>query len=387
MRYLFTFAGGRGHFIPTLPVARALAGRGHDVVYACQEAMVDTVAAEGLAAVASAGATLAKPSDRRPLVPVDRLAEERVIRNVFAGQIARERTGQLLGVAATWRPDVIVRDEMDFGAAVAAEALGVPHAAVIVIAAGGLVRPDLVGQPLSALRVEHGLGADPELEMLHRFLTIVPVPVSYRDPRDPLPATAHHVRPAVLDARDVDRPEVGTRRPTVYFTLGTIFHQESGDLFTRVLAGVCHLPVDVLVTVGTEIDPKELGDQPPNVRVERFVPEARVLPHCDALVSHAGSGTVISALAFGLPSVLLPMGADQPLNADRCSELGVATVLDVSTCTSDDIGRAVATVMSDPSYRAKATQLRDEIAALPGAQHAASLLERLGASRAAILSD
>ena len=103
---------------------------------------------------------------------------------------------------------------------------------------------------------------------------------------------------------------------------------ESGDLFQRVLAGLRDLPIDLIVTVGRDLDPVDLGTQPANVHVERFMPQAALLPHCDLVVSHAGSGSVLGALAHGLPMVLLPIGADQPLNAARCQALGVADVLD-----------------------------------------------------------
>jgi UDP:flavonoid glycosyltransferase YjiC (YdhE family) len=379
VRFLFTFCGGSGHLLPTLPIARALAARGHAVAYGCQDAMCGTVEANGFAAFDSGGPTLLAPNERRPLMPVDRRAEEEVVGEGFAGRTARDRAPRLLSLATAWRPDVVVRDEMDFGAAVAAEVLGIPHAAVMVIAAGGLVRPDVVGDSLKMLRAAHGLNNDPELLMLHRYLTLVPVPPSYRDPRDPLPARAHYIRPAVIDTSEpfVASTRTVRARPTVYVTLGTVFPQESGDLFTRIVTGVRDLPVDILVTVGRELDPAELGTQPAHVRVEQFLPQASVLPNCDVVVSHAGSGSVMGALAFGLPSVLVPMGADQPLNADRCVDLGVGRALDAVNSTPAEFASAVSGVLSDPSYRLAAARIRDEISALPGSEHAADLLEDL----------
>ena len=67
---------------------------------------------------------------------------------------------RLLDVIDQWRPDVLVRDEGDF---VAAERRGIPHASIVVLAAGGLIRPDLLAEPLNALRADHGLPADPNL--------------------------------------------------------------------------------------------------------------------------------------------------------------------------------------------------------------------------------
>jgi MGT family glycosyltransferase len=239
--------------------------------------------------------------------------------------------------------------------------------------------------------------------MLHRFLTIVPVPPSFRDPGDPLPLTAHHVRPAVLGSPVLGPtgpgptgpgptglgptglgPTVLGRPPTVYFTLGTIFNQESGDLFPRVLRALSGLPVEVVVTIGNELDPSEIGPQPANVRVERFLPPASVMARADAVVSHAGSGTVIAALAFGLPQVLLPMGADQPLNADRCQSLGVAVVLDAVASTADEIAAAAVNALEDRRYRDRAGAVQEEIRSLPGPEHAASLLEQLAASKAPV---
>ena len=121
---------------------------------------------------------------------------------------------------------MLLRDEMDFGAAVAAEALALPHAAVTVVAAGGFVRPDVVGEPLDVLRRAHGL--PPDAGMLHRHLTVVPVPPSFRDPADPVPGRVVHVRPAGWTAER-------RREPLVLATLGTVFAQESGDLFLRLL--------------------------------------------------------------------------------------------------------------------------------------------------------
>jgi UDP:flavonoid glycosyltransferase YjiC (YdhE family) len=347
------------------------------------------VAPDGMPVLASGGPTLLAADERRPLVALDRAAQRQSFQHGFAGRTARARAARLVGVIRDWGPDLVVRDEGDFGAAVAAEASGVPHAAVIVLAAGMMTDAALLGPPLDALRVEHGLAADPGCLMLHRSLTLVPVPPSFRHPDAPLPVTAHHIRPAVVDGRGDatagastgHRSDGPSDRPKVYVTLGTVFPQESGDLFTRILDGLSQLPVDVTVTVGAAVDPSELGRQPPHVRVERFVPLAEALASCTAVVSHAGSGTLLGALAFGLPSVLFPLGADQPYNADRAVDIGVARVLDAVTAQPGEVAAAVAEVLDHPAYREAAERVRAEILSLPGADHAADLLERLAEER------
>ncbi len=241
-----------------------------------------------------------------------------------------------------------------------------------------MITPGLLDEPLAKLCDEVGL-AHQSPDFLDRHLTLVPVMPSFRDPASRLPARALTYHPDVLAgglpgdrSTDVERWLAGRPgRPLVYFTLGTVFHQESGDLFPRVLDGLEHLPVDVVVTVGRELDPTDLGPRGDHILVERFVPQRELLPHCQAVVSHAGSGTVVSSLACGVPLALLPMGADHPFNADRCVALGVARVLDALTASPDDVRDAVDDVLNTPSYRASAAQLRSEAEALPPVEAAA----------------
>src|SRR5262249_48125850 len=148
----------------------------------------------------------------------------------------------------------------------------------------------------------------------------------------PLPETAFSIYPSLpLAQKDQSLAWLSQLKEekTVYFTLGTVFNRESGNLFERVINGLKTLPINLIVTVGKHIDPTEFGEQSPNVKIMQYIPQALLLPHCDLIVSHAGSGSVMGALAHGLPQLLLPMGADQPLNAERCLALGLALSLDV----------------------------------------------------------
>ncbi len=378
---LFTFAGGNGHLEPLVPLARAAEAAGHTVAFVGRPWMLPKVEALGFLAFAT-GSDVGLTPKRLPLAAIDMERELRAVSNGFARRIARERAMGLLPLCAAWQPDILVCEELDFGAMIVAERIGLPHATVLVIAAGSLVRPELVAAPLNELRAEHGLPPDPALTLLGRHLVLSPFPPSYREPAFPLPATAHTFRPRALDpAGAAGRAWVAhlPDAPSVYFTLGTVFNMESGDLFQRVLAGLRELPINLIVTVGRDIDPAELGLQPPNVQIERYIPQGALLPYCDLVVAHGGSGSVMGALAHGLPLVLLPLGADQPLNAVRCEALGVAQVLDALVATPQAVRAAVTQVLQEPGYRQAAKGLQSEIAALPGPEHAVGLLEKLRA--------
>jgi UDP:flavonoid glycosyltransferase YjiC (YdhE family) len=105
---------------------------------------------------------------------------------------------------------------------------------------------------------------------------------------------------------------------------------------------------------------------PENVRVEQYIPFSRLLPRCDAMISHAGYGTVMAGLCNGLPMLLLPLGADQPLHAARCEALGAATVIERGALSEGAIREGLGRLLGDRSLRDRAGDVRQAIEAMPG---------------------
>ncbi len=136
-------------------------------------------------------------------------------------------------------------------------------------------------------------------------------------------------------------------------------------------------PVNLVVAVGRHRDPDAFGPQPPRVRVERVVDHGALLPRCDLVVSHGGFSTIMRSLAAGVPLVVIPVQGDQPRNARRCVDLGVGRMVVPEARESGAIRAAVRAVLADPACRTNSQRLREEIAALPGADHAVALLEQL----------
>jgi UDP:flavonoid glycosyltransferase YjiC (YdhE family) len=318
--------------------------------------MLEAIRERGFDALESPGKA-PDPAARMPLKPYDPADEERAMREWYGGELARRRADALAAIGREWAADRVVRDEVDYGAAVAAERLGVPSASVLVIAGTAFMRPEVAGDRLPRVRASLGMtGAGP------REAVLSPFPPSVRDD------------PGAFAFRGGDPPAAGG--DAVYLTLGTVFNAESGDLLPRALAGIRELGLPLVVTTGRQIDPAELGPQPPHVRVQRWIPQEELLPWCRAVVSQAGSGIALAALAHGLPSVLLPVGADQPYTAARVEQLGAGVVLDPLTATAGDIAAAVRRVLEDGGYAAAARRVREAYLALPSAGEAVAWLVR-----------
>jgi MGT family glycosyltransferase len=292
----------------------------------------------------------------------------------------------LLAIADAWPFDVLVRDPLEFGGCVAAEVLAVPHVACGPLfcfwdgawhaAPGECAKPEL-----DAVRAAHGLPPDPELAMLHRHLSLACLPRAFLGPDLNIPPNTRFLRPVPFDRPDGETLpswiEELPPRPTVHASLGTIFHRTPG-VFEAILDGLRDEPITLLLAVGRDQDASRFGPQPGNVRIERYFPHALLLPRCDLVITHGGYGSVMACLGAGVPMVVIPLaGGDQVGNANRCAALGVARVVPPDQRAPDVIREAVRDVLGDPRYRANAGQLRQQLLAMPGPEHAVDQLERL----------
>ena len=390
MRALFTCNPNVGHFHPLVPIARAMMDAGHEVAFATPASFVATVERAGFRAIPAglAKAVAEAFPEIRGLRGPDELAFMWAhVRPAQAAAMASD----LLQIIAGWRPDILVRENAEFGGCIVAERLGIPYACVEVNAAG--ISPErrrMRSAGLAGLLAEHGLAPDPELQIDERQLVLSPFPPSYRGAPVRVADTPWlSVRPTPFDRSSDDRPPTWIEdlaRPSVYLTLGTsaLFNMRPA-IFRAFIEGLADEPLNLIVAVGHNNDPAELGPTPPNVRIERYIPQTLVFPRCHMVICHAGSGTVMAAMAHGLPLVLIPIGADQPVNAARCSGLGLARVLQEDALDPSTARAAVLEVLSNPSYRQHAEVLRAEIEGLPGPEEAVNVLEQLASRHDASL--
>jgi UDP:flavonoid glycosyltransferase YjiC (YdhE family) len=368
MRVLISSGPFHGHLNTVLPLAHAARDAGHQVVVSTGPDLVPYVERHGHVAWASGPG---QATGQAAGADVDWLR--------YFVTSAEQRAIDLVPRALAWRPHLVVHEETELAGAVAARATGGRH----VVHGLGVPPPlriwDAFAPALESLFSRWGLRGSADDVREATYLDICPR--ALRPGGEPIWPHALALRPAPGQASPGERLSAvlgDLRYPrTVHLTLGTVFHRATAVL-EAAIAGLRSLPVNLVATVGPDGDPARFGPQPRHVVIERYLPHALLLPRCHLVVSHGGAGVLFGALAHGLPSLLLPQGADQPLNAEACERAGAALALRPGEVTADAVREAAARLLAEPAFATAAAAVGAELNARPGP---AAVLARLRTER------
>lgn len=381
MRVWFSIIPGHGHFFPFLPLARALRDAGHEVGFCTSKSYGSTVEAHGFEAIevgpdytqsGVVGGT-GEPGELEKLMFVD-----------GPPKVAQA----LLDLVDESPPDALLTDPWDFGAMVAAEKAelhwGCVFNGILSQLMGGNLPFDLeerAGQMAqmrlwSRLREEFGL---PPLDLLDterpfdRSFVLSMAPPSLEPwPHEWRSHTTHQLRPEIhtSDSDDAWLESLPDDRPVVAVSLGTLFG--TAELYDEVCEAV--LATDATVVAATPFD---LSVEDSRLHTTGWVSMDNLMRRSDVLVHHGGWGSMVAALSTGTPSVVVPLGADQFVNAARIERTGAGLTVDSTSLGST--GDAARKALDDPVYRLSAERLRSEIEAMPSAEQVVPLIERLAA--------
>ena len=391
MRILFTTHPAYGHFHPMLSLATALRNAGHDVRFASGDRFGETIRATGFDSYPVGLDWLESDKSGMPdeLRPAPGCTIEDYFTQQFVTATAASVALDIIALAETWKPHVIVRERTEFGGAIAADSLGVPVAAVQVgssnLFTSALLRS--IEPAYNIARTQVHLPADVGLGALESHIVLSAAPPQLHDPEVPSPHNLVALCPTALDrAADARLPdwtaELGLHRPLVYATLGTVFNNPAYELplFPAVLAGLQDESMDLVITVGPNGDPTSLEPHPTNVRVERYLPQSLLFPRCSIVICHAGTGTLLAAIEHAVPIIAVPFGADQHINARSIERLGIGAIIDQDDLTPERIRNVVHSLLRDPTAKNNIARLRDSTHRLPTIDHAVHIVEHLAES-------
>lgn len=374
-RFLFVTWDGGGNTAPTYPLVRRLILTGHAVAVLGQSSQQSAVQKLGAEFVPLPVADWTRGKSLED--EMDRLAAL-----LFGPAPGRA----VLDAIDRHSPDAVVVDCLMSSCMAAAESAAIPSAALVHFLYAQFVGAGPFRQffesmlsTLNETRSQFGLPGVASLCAVMDPMNIVLVacPQEFDAPTQRLPANVRYTG-AVLESapRVRGRSQLRSDRPTplVLVSLSTTFqHQE--DALRRIGAALATLPLAATITLGPEID-ASIVEPSPNLSVQTYVPHGALLPHCDLVITHAGMGTVMAALAHGVPLLCMPMGREQSDNAARVTACGAGIVLRAEA-DSAEIRDAVTQILSSDDYQRGATRMAEIIARENGLDNAIKELEAL----------
>jgi zeaxanthin glucosyltransferase len=172
-----------------------------------------------------------------------------------------------------------------------------------------------------------------------------------------------------------------TGKPLIYASLGTLVNGLN-NVYGTILEAVSKFPeMQVVLSVGKNVNPGDLGSIPSNTIVVPIAPQIELLKRAALCVTHAGLNTCLEALAEGVPMVAIPIGYDQPGVAARIAYHGVGEFVEVGNLTAQHLSELIGKVTTNPSYRDKARWFREVIAKTRGLDLTADIIERVFGER------
>ena len=386
-RVLFVVPPFTGHVNPTVPVAKILDERGHEVAWCGLPGTVEHLL--------PAGATFLPATSQEVADHVAAAGERRPdLRGAAAFKFLQEEV--LLPLAGAmvdgvddgvdqFGPDVLVVDQQALAGAVVARRRGLVWA-TSATTSGELVDP-LEGLPLVAaamhrlrvdLQVSHGIPVD-QAEVgdlrLSPHLVVAYTTEALTGPVS-LDVPVAFVGPSTLgrpETDDFDWDLLAPDMPTVLVSLGTLNAEVGGRFFTAAAEACRDQPWQAVFVAPPELVP----DPPPHVVVRTRIPQLAVLARCDAVVSHAGHNTVCESLAAGLPLVVAPIRDDQPVVADQVVNAGAGVRVKFTRVRAEALREVIHHALTDPDLRSAARRIADSFTTAGGAPAAADALESL----------
>ena len=176
---------------------------------------------------------------------------------------------------------------------------------------------------------------------------------------------------------DVDFPwERLTGGPLIYASMGTMLN-DLADVFRTITAATArHKGVQLVLSVGDQLDPEQIGSLRSNTILVEHAPQLELLKRASVCITHAGLNSVLESLAQGVPQVAIPVTVDQPGVAARIAQKKTGLFVPLKKLTVSHLSRLLDQVLNEPTYRDNARYFQKVIAETNGLSVAADLIEK-----------
>ena len=223
------------------------------------------------------------------------------------------------------------------------------------------------------------LSNNDQLDLWSKRAIISQQPPSFEFPRQQLPDYVHFVGPLVNNLARAEIPfpwEKLSDRPLIYASLGTVQNRLL-RVFIQIAYACLGLDVQLVISLGSAIEPEKLGYVPGSPIVVKAAPQLALLKRASLCITHAGMNTTLESLSNGVPMVAIPVTNDQPAVAARIAWTKTGEVVDLDNCTVDNLKTAIQQVLYRPEYRQNVLKFKAEIEQAGGVTQAAEIIEEV----------
>jgi zeaxanthin glucosyltransferase len=404
-----------GHLNPMTALARKLQSRGHEVVFFGFPDVEPFVRAAGLDFVPYGEAEFPVGSIEKFYSSVATMRGFEVVRhscmnlNPYLTQVTFDHLAEKL---ATTGVEALVIDTIHFFIELVPLSMSIPYVHiwnVLHLDFSGATPPSLFSSPLDTspeglmrnAENIHKMGAilGPLAEVARAYAEKVGLKIDWNDPG----ATVSKLAVITQTPREFDFPGIPwpahfqyagpfhdekgrepvpfpwerlTGKPLIYGSLGTLVNGLE-DVYKHILKAVEPLEdIQVVLSVGKNIRPENLGRIPFNAIVVRSAPQIELLKRAALCITHAGLNTALESLAHGVPMVAIPIGYDQPGVAARIEHHGAGELIELGDLTTERLRELIEKVLQNPSYRARAEYFQKVISRSRGLDVAANIIEQ-----------
>ena len=155
------------------------------------------------------------------------------------------------------------------------------------------------------------------------------------------------------------------RESLVYISLGTVFNQAI-DFYKLCFEAFKNADHPVLMAIGNKVQISDLGEIPKNFVVNNYVPQTDVLQYARVFITHGGMNSALEGLYYGVPLIVIPQSADQPIIARQITNIGAGIQLQMQSLTADQLWDAVDHVTSRSSFKEAAIHIRESFRKVGG---------------------
>jgi MGT family glycosyltransferase len=148
----------------------------------------------------------------------------------------------------------------------------------------------------------------------------------------------------------------GTR--PIYISLGTVFNQAI-DFYKLCLEAFGNSNHTVVMSIGKQTPLIDLGEIPQNFIVKKYVPQTEVLKYTKLFITHGGMNSTHEGLYYGVPLIVIPQSADQPIIAGQVAHIGAGIKLQMDGLTANQLREATEHVLNSPSIYKAVSNIRE----------------------------